>query len=289
MVGFPNLTIEAWVKPGGPTTANTVLNKGAASFDYQLGINATTLNPFFRCQGIITIATTMTITPSVWTHLAVTYDGTTVRFYKDGALGFSSAVSSPPGSSSNEMRIGRGNADAGSGNIEELRLWSVARTQGAIDSNKCRKFPSGFNNSTGLKALWHLDSNYVDSVSSFNGSAVGTVGFDTVSFPIPGVNCNLVGIQQIGNKIPSVYTLEQNYPNPFNPKTNITFSIPRGGFVEIDVYDILGRQVNTLVRDPFEAGTYKVDFDATNLSSGVYFYTIKVNDFSATKKMLLIK
>jgi len=204
-------------------------------------------------------------------------------------MGFSSAISSPPGLSTGEMRIGRGNADAGSGNIEELRLWSVARTQGGIDSNKCRKYPSSFNNAAGLKALWHLDSNYVDSVSAFNGSPLGNVGFDTVSFPIPGANCNLVGIEPVSNIIPSSYRLDQNYPNPFNPKTNITFSIPKGGFVEMILYDVLGRAVATLVQDPYEAGAYKVDFDGTNLSSGVYFYTIKVNDFTSTKKMLLVK
>ncbi len=289
MIGFPNMTIEAWVKTGGSTTANTVLNKGGVSFDYQLGINATTNNPFFRAQGVITAATTMTITPNVWTHLAVTYDGTTVRFYKDGVMGFSMAAVSPPGVSTNEMRIGRGNADAGSGNIEELRLWTVARTQGALDSNKCRKYPSSFSSSTGLRALWHLDSNFVDSVSSFNGSPLGTVTFDTVSFPIPGVNCDLVGIEHEGNIIPNTFSLEQNYPNPFNPVTNIKFSIPKDGFVEIKIYDILGKEVSTLIEDPFEAGTYTVTFDASKLSSGVYFYKLVSGDFSQTKKMLLIK
>lgn len=289
MIGFGNLTIEAWVKTGGSTTANTVLNKGGVLFDYQLGINATTNNPFFRAQGVITIATTVTITPNVWTHLAVTYDGATVKFYKDGAMAFSMAAVSPPGSSANEMRIGRGNADAGSGNIEELRLWSVARTQGAIDSNRCRKYPSSFSSISGLKALWHLDSNFNDSISSFNGTAQGTVTFDTVTFPIPGVNCNLVGIEHEGNLVPNVYSLEQNYPNPFNPVTNIKFSLPKGGFVELKIYDILGKEVSTLIEDPFEAGTYTVTFDASKLSSGVYFYTFRSGDFTSTKKMLLIK
>src|SRR4030095_10106428 len=233
MIGFPNITIEAWVKIGGSTTANTILNKGAASFDYQLGINATTTNPFFRAQGIVALGSSLTIPVGVWTHVAATFNGSNVIFYINGGAQTQTVpLAGTLGSSSNEMRIGRGNADAGSGNIEELRLWSVARTQNQIDSNKCKKYPSSFSSTTGLKALWHLDSTYTDSISSFNGTPVGTVGFDTVSFPIPGAPCNLVGIQPVGNIIPEVYSLNQNYPNPFNPSTSITFSIPKSSFVE---------------------------------------------------------
>jgi hypothetical protein len=290
MIGFSNITIEAWVKIGGSSTPNTVLNKGGSSFDYQLGINSGTTNPFFRAQTSITIATTMTITPNVWTHLAVTYDGTTVRFYKDAALGFSAPVSAPFGSSSNEMRIGRGGNDPGSGNLEEVRLWSVARTQIQIDSNKCRKWRNNLTSQTGLKAIWHFDSTYTDSVSGYNGTPTsGNVGFDTVSFPIPGVNCNLVGIQAIGNTVPEDYSLSQNYPNPFNPLTNIRFSIPKGEFVEIILYDITGKEVAVLFSDPLEAGTYKVDFNASNLASGVYFYKLAAGKFTDVKKMVLIK
>jgi hypothetical protein len=254
-----------------------------------MGITPATNNPFFRAQGIIIQATSMSIIPNIWTHLAITYDGATVKFYKDGLLGFSQASVSPLGSSANEMRIGRGNDEPYAGNIEELRIWSSARTQGAIDSNKCRKYPSQFSSTTGLKALWHLDSNLVDSVSSFNGTPNGTIGYDTVSFPIPGANCNLVGIQPVGNIIPENFSLEQNYPNPFNPATNIKFSIPKGEFVEILLYDITGREVANIFSDPLEAGIYNVDFNAANLSSGVYFYKITAGTFIDVKKMVLLK
>lgn len=289
MIGFNNVTIEAWMKPGGLTTANTVLNKGAASFDYQLGVSATTGIPFFRAGASIATSTNFTVTANVWTHIAVTYDGTNVRFYKDGILVSTIPLTATLGSSSNEMRLGRGNADAGSGNLEEVRLWSVARTQGQIDSNKCKKWPSTFTSTTGLKAVWHLDSSLVDSVSGFNGTAMGNVGFDTVSFPIPGSGCTPTSITHLNTVIPDKYTLEQNYPNPFNPTTNIKFSIPKGGFVELKVYDLLGREVATLAQDPFEAGTYIIGFNAGNLSSGIYFYTLISGDFKETKRMLLIK
>lgn len=288
MIGFTNLTIEAWVKVGSFTTANTILNKGGLSFDYQLGINSTGI-PFFRAQGTIATSTGFTVLAGVWTHVAASYDGTNVRFYKDGALTSTIPMTTLPGSSSNEMRIGRGNADPGSGNLEEVRLWSVARTQGAIDSNKCRKYPGLFSSSAGLKALWHLDSNLIDSISGFNGNPMGNIGFDTVSFPIPGANCNLVGIEPLAGNIPQVYSLSQNYPNPFNPSTIIEFSIPKGGFVELKIYDLLGREVSTLVQDPFEAGTYRINFNSGGLASGVYFYSIVSGDFKDTKKMLLVK
>jgi hypothetical protein len=91
------------------------------------------------------------------------------------------------------------------------------------------------------------------------------------------------------NIIPSEFSLEQNYPNPFNPTTQINYSIVNGGLVTIKVYDILGREVAILVNEEKPAGNYEVMFDAANLSSGIYFYTITANDFHQTKKMILLR
>jgi hypothetical protein len=97
------------------------------------------------------------------------------------------------------------------------------------------------------------------------------------------------GIQPITNGIPRVYSLAQNYPNPFNPSTKISFALPKAGNVELKIYDILGREVTTLVNEFRIAGNYTVDFNAANLASGVYFYRIKSGDFIDTKKMVLMK
>ncbi len=98
-----------------------------------------------------------------------------------------------------------------------------------------------------------------------------------------------IGIQQINNEIQDNFSLLQNYPNPFNPTTNIHFAIPRSSFVKLIVYDMLGREVETLVNENLSAGTYNADWNAANYSSGVYFYKLETENFTETKKMLLIK
>ncbi len=90
-------------------------------------------------------------------------------------------------------------------------------------------------------------------------------------------------------ELPLNYSLNQNYPNPFNPTTKISFSLPESGFVTLKVFDVIGREVATLINENKLAGNYIVEFDASSLSSGVYFYTLKVNGFSDTKRMILVK
>ena len=85
------------------------------------------------------------------------------------------------------------------------------------------------------------------------------------------------------------YNLAQNFPNPFNPSTLITYSIPTSSNVIINVYNILGELIKTLVNEYQEAGSYKVNFDAGGLSNGIYFYKIQSGNFAAIKKMLLLK
>jgi len=90
-------------------------------------------------------------------------------------------------------------------------------------------------------------------------------------------------------EIPNYYFLGQNYPNPFNPATVIKFGVPQSGDVNLVIYDILGREVRTLINEHKHPGTYEVNFDASHLSSGVYFYSIQTDNFRETKRMLLIK
>ena len=87
----------------------------------------------------------------------------------------------------------------------------------------------------------------------------------------------------------SSYKLEQNYPNPFNPSTNISFQIAESGFSSLKVYDVLGNVVMTLINEDLSVGKYEVKFDGKELPSGIYFYRLTVDDYSESKKMILIK
>ncbi len=98
-----------------------------------------------------------------------------------------------------------------------------------------------------------------------------------------------VGISSNGNEIPEKFSLSQNYPNPFNPVTKIDFALPKNGLVTMKVFDVLGREVATLVNKVINAGSYTVDFDASRLSSGVYFYRITTDEFTDIKKLILVK
>ena len=85
------------------------------------------------------------------------------------------------------------------------------------------------------------------------------------------------------------FTLLQNHPNPFNPSTTIKFSVPQSGNVSIKVFDIRGGEIATLVDDYKQSGSYEISFNASNLSSGIYFYRMVSRNFFETKKMLLLK
>ncbi|MBK8381213.1 MAG: T9SS type A sorting domain-containing protein [Ignavibacteria bacterium] len=95
--------------------------------------------------------------------------------------------------------------------------------------------------------------------------------------------------EEVSIGIPDKYELSQNYPNPFNPVTNLEFGISKSGFVSLKIYDVLGKELVTLVNEIKEPGYYKIKFDAGNLASGVYFYRMTADDFVALKKFVVMK
>lgn len=99
----------------------------------------------------------------------------------------------------------------------------------------------------------------------------------------------VIGINPVSTEIPKDYSLLQNYPNPFNPVTNIKFSIPKSAFIKLAVYDMLGKEVESLVSQQLSPGTYVVDWNAAKFSSGIYMYKLITNNFSLVKKMSLVK
>jgi hypothetical protein len=88
---------------------------------------------------------------------------------------------------------------------------------------------------------------------------------------------------------PAEFALDQNYPNPFNPSTRIKFQVPSSGFMSLKMYDVLGREVATLVNEELKAGSHEATFDATGLASGVYYYQLRAGEFTQTKRLLLLR
>jgi hypothetical protein len=122
-----------------------------------------------------------------------------------------------------------------------------------------------------------------NSVTKLKQSAVGARQFYNSG--------STIGINKISSEVPTRFRLEQNYPNPFNPKTKIKFDIAAKsvGQTFLSVYDIRGREIQTLVNEELNPGTYEVTFDGNNFASGVYFYQLRTGDFVETKKLILLK
>jgi hypothetical protein len=89
--------------------------------------------------------------------------------------------------------------------------------------------------------------------------------------------------------VPKTIALSQNHPNPFNPVTSFTFEIPEPGRIEINIYNLLGREVRTLVEDSYPAGRHWIVFDSSGLTSGIYFYRLRFNDKILNRKMIVVK
>lgn len=106
---------------------------------------------------------------------------------------------------------------------------------------------------------------------------------------IRGVSIGTLGVELHENGIPERTTLQQNYPNPFNPSTKIEFALPTSGHAKLVVYDVLGREVATLVNEHLLAGNHEATFATEGLTSGVYFYVLQVAGTTITRKMLLMK
>lgn len=131
-------------------------------------------------------------------------------------------------------------------------------------------------NNPNMKLAWQYVGNDGDVAAIDNVKLTGFVTVTDVK-------------EEENERVSKHYELSQNYPNPFNPSTTIRYSIPTSGKVKLLIYDVLGREVKTLVNQEQHAGTYTVDFNASNLSSGVYIYRLIVGEFSQTRKLILLK
>jgi len=157
-----------------------------------------------------------------------------------------------------------------------------------------------FPNSITLPENWSYIYQEADGLSPVNGSYGTTAASYTKAdggLPLGDLNWYpakkavwlLTDVKATGSAVPENYTLSQNYPNPFNPSTTFTFSMSKAGLVTLSVYDMLGREVATLGNNVAEAGTHSITWNATGMSSGVYFYKMHTASFTSLKKMVLIR
>lgn len=117
----------------------------------------------------------------------------------------------------------------------------------------------------------------------------GEAGNTQIKVDRPEFGQTVVALYGGENGLPTSYSLKQNYPNPFNPSTQIAFDLPSASNVELSIYNVLGQEVKTLINQQMEAGSHIITFDGSNLSSGIYFYRLSAENFTATKKMMMLK
>jgi hypothetical protein len=156
-------------------------------------------------------------------------------------------------------------------------------------------------NNNGQDTSLSISYSMLDSLANLMGTTGDSVRCTWIAWAYSGTDSissgghllNLVrttvSINQISSTIPDKFNLYDNYPNPFNPSTKIKFDIAKFGNVNLTVFDMLGRKVEVLVNEQVQPGKYEVDFNAINLSSGIYYYRMETSEYVQTKKMLMIK
>jgi hypothetical protein len=186
-------------------------------------------------------------------------------------------------------QTGNGNCPAGSNWVHNwvARNMVNGATGDNVNSgtwNANQTYNLSFN--TTLDASW-VDANCKINIFIYNATS-GTTNTSEIQSAIKAP-VTLTGINHEGTEVPKQYVLEQNYPNPFNPTTNIHFAIPKEGDVSLKIYDVTGRLVQTYFDGTMKAGLYNAEVDASNMASGVYFYTLLAKDFVQTRKMIVLK
>ena len=237
-----------------------------------------------------------------WQHVATTYDGTTMKIYIDGELVAQTNSTFTIGNANNSnLLIGDSPGFPGrvfNGKIDEVRIWNVARSQFQIQSTMNTILTSEYYSSSdsGLAGYWRMDEgtgqNAEDLSVYSNTATLGSSQNPDASDPAwVQANILIVNVEDERNDehIPNNFSLSQNYPNPFNPNTKINWQSPVGTHQSLIIYNVLGKEVETLVNEYRPAGKYEIVFNAKGLPSGVYFYQLKIDTFIETRKMILIK
>jgi photosystem II stability/assembly factor-like uncharacterized protein len=230
-----------------------------------------------------TLGSTTVVTGGFIGGLAINSNGTTILMATDASMP-NIARSTDFGTTWAAVNTGAGLT--GYCTIKYVVGTNIAYLTGGTGTNAIRKTTDNGVTWTpmttgGIASFTHMEYCLVSGVVT--GYAIASDGSCVTLAADP------VGIDPKNTNVPKDYSLEQNFPNPFNPVTNIRYSLPKASNESIKIYDMLGHEVMTVVNTHQEAGNYIENVDASNLASGVYFYTIKAGDFTDTKKMSLIK
>jgi hypothetical protein len=308
------ITLEAWINvnefKSQPFAGSVIVkDQGSNSSGYMIRCGGNGIINFNIGNGswheVSTSANSVQL--NSWHHVAAVYDGTAMKIYIDGELKAQLNITITIGNANNSnLLIGESPGFPGrvfNGKIDEVRIWNSARTQSQIQSTMNTILTSEYYSApdSGLAGYWRLDDGTgqtAEDLSFYSNHAI----LGTVVNPDAGdpgwveANILIVNVEESkGNNIlPAEFSLSQNYPNPFNPTTNFEFRIAdfpeaTSRLVSLKVYDILGNKVATLVNEEKNPGVYKINFNASALSSGVYFYQIKAGNFTETRKMVLLR
>ena len=294
-----SFTMEAWIKlseiPTGSDEAHIMeFWSPDAAIQTQLYINSSGNLSSNGSSGAAGITGRTVLETNRWYHIAYVRTISSVKIYLDGELE-AEKTDGTDGGAFSYLVLGRFRGDesqygfsAFRGVMDEVRIWSYARTESEIIEEKDKEL-------TG--AEYGLEAYYNFNVGK------GTILPDFTDNEHDGILHNMnddnwvsgvfapVGMEddRQGILLPKRYTLEQNYPNPFNPTTTIRFNLPVASLVNLSVYNILGEEVAVLVNHQLSSGIHSVIFDASNLSSGIYFYRITAKNFISVKKMMLLR
>lgn len=236
-----------------------------------------------------------------WHHVAAVYDGSAMKIFIDGDLAAqSNGVFTIGNANNSNLLVGESPGFPGrvfNGKIDEVRIWNIARSQSQIQNTLNTILTSEYYSTpdSGLAGYWRMDEGTGQTAADLsvysNNATLGTSVNPDASDPVwVEVNLLIVNVEdESKNKsLPISFSLSQNYPNPFNPNTVISYQLPVTSYATLKVYDILGNEIATLVNEEKMAGEYEVSFDASSLSSGVYFYQLRASSFIETKKMVLL-
>jgi hypothetical protein len=291
------VTYEAWINPDTTSGGFIIAKWVAFAEDIQLGFSVNKISFYLHdVFGGVQLYSSPFVPLHQYTHIAATYDASAgiARIYINGVFDTSKIVGSSVSNSTGNLYFGFNPVRSDfvapfKGIIDEVRIWNIARTESEIQSTMNQSLNG---NETGLIGYWKFDEGTgtitSDATSNQNNGTIS--GATWVPGPTPVENEN--NFTQ-----PDQFSLQQNYPNPFNPSTKIKYTIPsvvtsetkQFQLVSLKVYDVLGDQVATLVEAEQPAGRYEVEFNASQLSSGIYFYKLQTSSFVETKKMILIK